>query len=205
MVAALSQGVAGAGGMSESKYNVKISIILRENFHLWAESALAVKNLSKKDRENILLARDGFEAAFFQIIHFTSVEPSGRLGELVTQLMLFSAALGQLSPKAEIKNLILKHKEGLEKNTSLRESRDKKNKPKYDALKKVVQDNLEEIIKSNCKLTGPLHLKIWLATHEELKTSEEKIKEDQKKTKLPWPNWEVVNQQINTILANVSD
>ena len=181
------------------------AIILKDNFHKWAEDALKVKKLSKRDRENILLARDSFEMSFYDVLEFTSVEPTGRLGEIITQLMLYSAALGQLSPKAEIQKLILKNAEGIEKNSTLHSFRKTKAIPKTEALEEVVKKYLPEIQASRGVLTKTIHLNIWLATHTKLKTPDQTIKENKKKKKLPWPNWQNVRDAIDSALENDCD
>ena len=51
--------------MSDDTDAKHVIIILRDNFHQWVENSLKVEKLTKKDRENILLAHDAFEKAFF--------------------------------------------------------------------------------------------------------------------------------------------
>ena len=181
------------------------AIILKDNFHKWAEDALKVKKLSKRDRENILLARDSFEMSFYDVLEFTSVEPTGSLGEIVFRLMLYSAALGQLSPKAEIQKLILKDVEWSKKKDNLDKAKAEKNKPKFEILKNMVEKYIPEFINDGRKLSGRLHEKIWLDVHRHLKTPEDEIKTNQKKPKLPWPNWQNVRDAIDSALENDCD
>jgi hypothetical protein len=181
------------------------AIILRTNFHKWVENALKVKKLSNKDRENILLAQDAFDLAFFDVLDFISAEPTGSLGEIVFRLMLYSAALGQLSPKAEIQKLILKDVEWSKKKDNLDKAKAKKNKPKFEILKNIVEKYIPEFIKDGRKLSGRLHEKIWLDVHRHLKTPEDEIKTNQKKPKLPWPNWQNVRDAIDSAIENDCD
>jgi len=180
-----------------------VIIILRDNFHQWVENSLKVEKLTKKDRENILLAHDAFEKAFFDLLDFTSVEQTGRLGEIVARLMLYSAALGQLSPKAEIQKLILKNSEGIEKNRDLYGFRKTKAIPKIEALKEAVTKYVSEFQANDGSLSKTIYLNIWEATHRALKMPEEKIKENKKKKTLPWPNWKTVKDALTVALNNL--
>ena len=102
--------------MSDEQLIAKHGVsFLKQRFHQWAESAQKLSKLKTKEREEIELARIGLDKAFLDILEFTSVDNTGRLDEIIFEIMLYTAALSKCGPKTEISNLILMSSLGVER------------------------------------------------------------------------------------------
>lgn len=99
---------------------------LKNRLHVWAETVQQNPKLKDKEKESIELARIGLDTAFIDMLEYTKEEKTGRLSELIFQLMLYSVALGKCGPPTEISLLVEQSSIGAKINLKLNKKRSKK-------------------------------------------------------------------------------